>query len=437
MAQKKKTASKKNKVNSNAAVKKEANVVEEKKTTTKKQNTKANSAAKKTTTKKVEAKTASKKVEVKKDLEKEQSITKNVDTYEAKLKEKKEECKFKTWLNNISLEQLIIGGVIVIAILLIVLITVATKNTKTKDGDDIVVQIKGKTITANELYKELKEQNGKNVAINLIDDYILEKEYKTTEDMKKSADASIENYKKTYGDSFEAFLEYNGLKSSNELKELLIKNSKLTSVTDDYLKETISEKEMKKYYEENIVGDINAKHILVSFDYKDDDSDEAKEKKEKEALKKAEDIIKQIKDGKDFSELAKKYSDDKGSKENGGELGYFNKGEMVAEFEEAAYALEVNAYTTKPVKTTYGYHIIMKTGEKKKPSFEKSKDTVIEKIIEEKKTEDETISAKAMIELRKKYNIKIKDKKIKNDYNTYIKDALTTTKQEKNKLKGF
>ena len=245
--------------------------------------------------------------------------------------------------------------------------------------------------------------------------------------MKESANKTIESYKSTYGNSYTQFLQYNGLNSSKELKDLLIKNSKLTLVTESYIKDNLTEKEMKDYYESSIYGDISAKHILISFDYDDNATDKEKEEKEKKAKEKALDIIKKLKNGEDFSELAKKYSTDKGSKENGGDLGYFNTGDMVEEFEKAAYKLNVNEYTLEPVKTTYGYHIIMKTGEKKKPSYKKSKETIIEKIVDEKKNNDSTISAKAMINLRKKYNINIKDKTVKSEYEDYIKEATTKT----------
>lgn len=385
-------------------------------------------------TKKKETKKVVKKENGKKENKKKETVkeAKVVDTYAAKIKNNKKESKFKKWFNSLTLEQIIIGGVVVIAILLIILIAVSTKNTKTKNGDDIVVSVDGKTITANELYKELKEQNGKNIAINLIDEYILDKEYKTTDEMKDTAKATVDNYKSTYGDSYEAFLEYNGINSTKELKELLIKNSKLTLVTEDYIKENLTEKEIKNYYENNIYGDISAKHILISVENDDDATEEEIEANEKEAKAKAEEIIEKLKNGEDFSTLAKEYSNDESSKENGGDLGYFNTGDMVEEFEEAAYNLDVNEYTTEPVKTTYGYHIIMKTGQKEKPSYKKSKDTVIEKLIEEKKENDSAISVKAMIELRKKYNIKIKDKTVKSDYNAYVKEANTTTTTSSN-----
>lgn len=398
----------------------------------KKANAKTSAAKKETAAKK---KTASKKTDVKKTTTKKESVKKVdaknerkvVDAYEIKRQKEKKQNKLVKWFNNLTLEQVIIGGVIIIAILLIVLIGVSTKNTKTKDGDDIVVQVDGKTITANDLYEELKKQSGQSVAINLIDDYILNKEYETTSEMEESAESTIETYKNTYGDSYEQFLEYNGISDDNELKELLIKNSKLTSATEDYIKDNLTEKEMKEYYENNIVGDISAKHILISYEEDEDLSDEENEAKKEEAKAKAEEVIEKLKNGEDFSDLAKEYSDDEGTKENGGDLGYFNTGDMVEAFETAAYALDVNEYTTEPVETEYGYHIIMKTGQKDKPSYKKSKDTIKEKLVEEKKEEDSTISVKAMIALREEYNIKIKDKTIKSDYNSYIKEATTTT----------
>lgn len=398
----------------------------------KKANAKTGAAKKETAAKK---KTASKKTDVKKTTAKKESVKKVdaknerkvVDAYEIKRQKEKKQNKLVKWFNNLTLEQVIIGGVIIIAILLIVLIGVSTKNTKTKDGDDIVVQVDGKTITANDLYEELKKQSGQSVAINLIDDYILNKEYETTSEMEESAESTIETYKNTYGDSYEQFLEYNGISDDNELKELLIKNSKLTSATEDYIKDNLTEKEMKEYYENNIVGDISAKHILISYEEDEDLSDEENEAKKEEAKAKAEEVIEKLKNGEDFSALAKEYSDDEGTKENGGDLGYFNTGDMVEAFETAAYALDVNEYTTEPVETEYGYHIIMKTGQKDKPSYKKSKDTIKEKLVEEKKEEDSTISVKAMIALREEYNIKIKDKTIKSDYNSYIKEATTTT----------
>ena len=96
---------------------------------------------------------------------------------------------------------------------------------------------------------------------------------------------------------------------------------------------------------------------------------------------------------------------------------------MEENFEKAAYKLDVNEYTKEPVETSYGYHVILKTDEKEKPSYDTSKDIIIDKLVNEKMTNDSTVSLKAMAALRKKYNLKIYDKTIKNDYNTYMKEA--------------
>ena len=85
-----------------------------------------------------------------------------------------------------------------------------------------------------------------------------------------------------------------------------------------------------------------------------------------EALNKAKEVIKKLNDGADFAKLAKEYSSDSSNASKGGDLGYFNTGDMAEEFETAAYKLKLNEYTKEPVKTKFGYHIILKTGEKGK-----------------------------------------------------------------------
>lgn len=379
----------------------------------KKTTTKAKSNNK--TSKKVESK--SKKVEEKKEVKTRQVV----DTYEAMLKEKKNKKGFKAWFNNLTLEQLIVGGVVIITILLIVLIFVSTKNTKTSKGDDIVAKLNGKVITADELYSELKTQGGRSILTSMIDEYILDKEYKTTDEMKKTAEATVKSYKSSYGKSYKTFLSNYGISDDSELKNILIQQSKQEKVVEAYIKKNITDSEMKSYYDNNIKGDIKASHILISVDENATDADKEK------AKKKAEEIIEKLKNGEDFAKLAKEYSDDDESKKDGGNLGYFNTGDMVEAFEEAAYKLSVDEYTTEPVKTTYGYHIIKKTGEKEKPSFEKSKSTIIEKIVDDKKENDTTITAKAMKALREKYKLNIKDKYLKKAYNDYVENSLTTT----------
>ena len=96
---------------------------------------------------------------------------------------------------------------------------------------------------------------------------------------------------------------------------------------------------------------------------------------------------------------------------------------MVQEFEDAAYDLRVNEYTKEPVKTTYGYHIILKTGEKDKAKLTKSlKKEIKDKIVNEKKENDKTISITTLDKIRKNYGLKFKDSKLKKIYKEYIEE---------------
>lgn len=120
----------------------------------------------------------------------------------------------------------------------------------------------------------------------------------------------------------------------------------------------VTEEDMKTYFEENkeaITSENNqvkAAHILV------DDK----------AL--AEDILKQIQDGEIiFSEAAVKYSTDQSNSENGGELGWFSRGDMVQPFEEAAFNAEVGTIVG-PVETNFGYHLINVQDRKKLETYE-------------------------------------------------------------------
>ncbi len=124
------------------------------------------------------------------------------------------------------------------------------------------------------------------------------------------------------------------------------------------LAKAVSQKDLLKAYEKALEGfervdEVHARHILVK--------DEAA----------AQEIIKKLDEGKPFEELAKE-STDAQTAVNGGDLGFFAKGQMIPEFSDAAFALEPGTYTKTPVKTQFGYHII-KVEEKRKrpePQFE-------------------------------------------------------------------
>lgn len=94
---------------------------------------------------------------------------------------------------------------------------------------------------------------------------------------------------------------------------------------------------------EDMANKIKASHILVE--------------KHSQALE----VIELLRSGEDFAKLAQKFSTGP-SKKKGGSLGTFGRGQMVKEFEKAAFALEKGEFTKEPVKTQFGYHVILRTG---------------------------------------------------------------------------
>jgi len=160
------------------------------------------------------------------------------------------------------------------------------------------------------------------------------------------------------------------------------------------LKSTIAEDEAKKIYDAKIAElkpeeEVAARHILV-------DSEE-----------KAKELRAKIEGGADFAEVAKESSNDTGSKDNGGLLGYFGKGQMVPEFEAAAFKLK-KGELSEPVKTNFGWHIIKLEDRRRKepPSFDTVKSTIMNSLVVKKAQEKSS-------EMREKAKLEYVDADIK------------------------
>jgi peptidyl-prolyl cis-trans isomerase D len=117
---------------------------------------------------------------------------------------------------------------------------------------------------------------------------------------------------------------------------------------------TVPETEIEAFYKQNLSqyqspAQVRASHILFKLEGKD----------EKAVQAKAEEVLKLAKaPGADFAALAKQYSEDESNSQNGGDLDYFGRGRMVAEFEQAAFAMKNGEISNAPVKTAFGFHII-------------------------------------------------------------------------------
>lgn len=140
------------------------------------------------------------------------------------------------------------------------------------------------------------------------------------------------------------------------MKDNLVANAELGQIDKSV---TLSDAELQKLYDDNKKDyeQVKAKHILIAFKGSPAAQQGKPELTEEQAKAKAEELKKQIAGGAKFEDVAKKESDDTGSGANGGELGAFGHGQMVPEFETAAFAAKVGD-VIGPIRTQYGYHII-------------------------------------------------------------------------------
>lgn len=309
------------------------------------------------------------------------------------------------------------------------------KETDLKNGAKVAVSVDSGKFTASEYYDEIKTDNISKL-VNMIDKSIFEKKYKKSNEEDEAVKKQINQIKQYYGkdeSTYKNVLQsYFGVESESELEDSLRLEYKKNLAVKDYIKKNIKEDEIQKYYNENIYGQVKASHILISSKVKDNATDEEKTKAENKAKKKAEKIIKQLNEGADFKELAKKYSSDDATASNGGDLGYFNLDDMTEEFSNAVKKLNKDEYTKEPVKTTYGYHIILKTGEKDKPKLKKVKSDIIDKLTEQKLNNSKTLYYETLMDIRNENGIKWNDDTLKKAYEDYMNNLMKQANSSKN-----
>lgn len=306
------------------------------------------------------------------------------------------------------------------------LLTGCGKIPKLENGEEVVAELEGKSFTANELYEELKKSTGTSLLVNMIDDYIADKEIETDDAAKEYAKTELENLKyqyELYQMDFNAAMKQAGYDSEEKLLDEIILEYKKDKVVENYAKEQISDEEVETYYNENIFGEITARHILIKPETNSNMSEEEKKAKEEEAFNYAKSLINQLNDGANFEELAKEHSADTGSASEGGLIKDFTKtGEnaVVSEFWNAANDLKDGEYTSEPVKSSFGYHIILRVSQNERPSLEDTKDDILTTLVQAKLQIDQNLSAKYWVEIRKKYNLNIIDSDIKKVYDDTV-----------------
>ena len=363
-----------------------------------------------------------KKVEKNVKEEKKEAVTKKVETVKpekVKIKKEKNNEKLVTLFKKVDDKRfgiiLFVVGFL-LATLLFRCILWPDRIATLKDGTQPIATLNEETITADDLYENMKSYYSVNVLLNKIDDIILSKKYKETDEMneeiKSTAEYYYSMYEKQAGYTKEQFLSEYGFASEDSFLDNLRLDYRRNKYYEEYVLSLITDKEVEKYYKDEVFGDVDSKHILVSVakDGEEGLSDE-------EAKKLANEIIKKLDSGTSWDDVVKEYKDQITSED----LGYnaFNASLESAYLKECKN-LKVGTYSKSPVLTSYGYHIVYKKAQKDKPELDSVKDDVKDILAKEKKENDTNLYYKALIKLRADSKLEFNDTKLKDEYKAYV-----------------
>lgn len=238
---------------------------------------------------------------------------------------------------------------------------------------EVVAVVNGVEITKDEFVRKLMILTGKPILNQMIDEILIQQKAKEekVKVKKKEIDAKIEKVQERFPteELFAQQLSRSGM-TVEKLRQQFESQLLMEKLISKEI--VITDQEIKDYFEKNKAEftkqeEIRASHILVRTE------------------KEAKEILKQLEEGVDFAKLAKERSTDSGTKDKGGDLGFFARGMMTPAFEREAFALKVGEISGV-VKSPYGYHIIKV--EKKKPtekvSLKSTKEEIEKTLVQQK-----------------------------------------------------
>ena len=310
------------------------------------------------------------------------------------------------------------------------------------NGDEAVVTFKdGEMISANDFYEEIKNNFGLDTLVNMIDKYVFEHEFSDeVENAQAYADASIDQLITAYGSEEDLLsaLQQSGFQTIEAYKNNVFYIGYLQNIAiETYVEDNITDKELEEYYENSVYPDMDISHILVVARVTDDMSEEEKEDAEDEAKKIVQEIIDKLDEAKKndedikevFAELASEYSEDEDTKDDGGNLGKINIGDLDANYDEliqAADKLKDGEYSTEIITTELGYHVILKNSTGEKASYDDSLDSMKEDIAADKIAEDTSLMVDAIRYYRDLYELDIIDSEMDSQYSIYMNNLINT-----------
>ena len=234
----------------------------------------------------------------------------------------------------------------VLGLICLTLLSGCGKTPKLQNNEEAVVTFKKgdleHAISAEDVYEELKKNFGLEATLKLIDTYIFETEFESYKDTaKKDAENYIKAWEENNGGEealLNAIRQYTNYDTIEGFQEYLYVSYLESHAIEEYAKTLVTEKEIKSYYKNDVKGDVELYHILITPKVTDDMSSDDKAKAEETAKNTILNIIDELKKSKNsfetFKELVKKYSEDESSKEKDGSLGFLNYHDLDSKYDE-------------------------------------------------------------------------------------------------------
>lgn len=282
-------------------------------------------------------------------------------------------------------------------------------STAACSGGGTVATYKGGKITKDEYYDDMKKsQAGKQAFASLVIYRTLKQQYGNKVSQKK-VDSQYNSIKKQYGAQFSSMLSSNGLTPST-----FKRNLETNLLTDAALKDIkkISKAQEEKAWK-SYQPKVTVQHILV----------------DKKST--AEDIISQLKKGKSFASLAKKYSKDPNTKNKAGKLPAFDStdGTLDSAFKSASFKLKNGEVTSSPVHSQSGYHVIKMINHPAKGTFASHKAAIDDQIYHSMEQDQSTMRS-VISTVLKRADVSIKDNDLKDALQAYISPSVNGQQQQ-------
>lgn len=310
-----------------------------------------------------------------------------------------------------------------------------------ENGQEAIVSFEnGDMISVDDFYQVIKDDYGLQALITMIDTYVLEHEFADyVDEAKDRGDYYVDAYVESLGSEEEVLSTY-GFQTMDAFRDYWYLTMLQSHAIEEYAKDQITDEQIEDYYNNDVIGDMEIAHILVTPNIDEDATDEETDEAEEKAKAEVEDIIIKLDEAKAngedieevFGELVKEYSEDEDSKEDNGSLGRINYGDSDGKYDEliaAAEELKDGEYSTEVITSELGYHVILKIKSYEKEKLDDLKDEIIQTLSEDYIQNNDDAGINALQHYRREYGMEIQDDEINRQYSNYIQNLLLQIQQ--------